>query len=183
MNYQAFIRGISLTGMFLLILSGAVSGAEQHTLRIHTSTSAYVDFNVELADTDAKRRRGLMFREHLPRNSGMLFDYGAPRQVAIWMKNTKIPLDILFINANGRIVNIHERAAAGSLDHILSNGRVLAVLELNAGTVDEFSISVDDVVEHRIFSRWFSFPANAHNSVSSISDCRIYTANGMSLLR
>lgn len=153
MNYQPVIRGISLCGLFLLIMSGAVPGAEQHTLRIHTSASTYVDFNVELADTDEKRRRGLMFRERLPRMSGMLFDYGTPRRVAIWMKNTNISLDILFIDADGRIVNIHERALPGSLDHMLSNGRVLAVLELNAGTVDEFSISVGDVVEYGIFSR------------------------------
>jgi len=153
MSYQVYIRDISLCGLFLMIMSGAVPGAEQYTLRIHTSASAHVDFNVELADTDEKRRRGLMFRERLPRMSGMLFDYATPRHVAIWMKNTRIPLDILFIDDGGRIVSIHERAVPGSLDHMLSGGRVLAVLELNAGTVDEFSISVGDVVEHRIFSR------------------------------
>jgi len=108
-------------------------------------------FDVELAENEAQRERGLMFRREMAANAGMLFDYEVPRRTAMWMKNTIIPLDMLFIDRHGRIINIVERAVPGSLTVIPSRGRILGVLELNAGTVRRLGIETGDTVEHKIF--------------------------------
>jgi len=109
-------------------------------------------FTVEIADTELTRERGLMFRQRLPEGHGMLFDFGAPRPVAMWMKNTYIPLDMLFIRADGSIAYIAENTVPKSLDTIGITEPVLAVLELPAGTVKKKDIRAGDVVYHRLFS-------------------------------
>lgn len=108
-------------------------------------------FTVEVADSDAARARGLMFRQRLPEDRGMLFDFGAPRQVAMWMKNTYIPLDMLFIRADGTIAYIAENTKPQSLDTIGVSEPVLAVLELAGGTAKRLGIRGGDRVYHRIF--------------------------------
>jgi uncharacterized protein len=109
-------------------------------------------FTVEIADTDLTRERGLMFRQRLPEGHGMLFDFGEPRPVSMWMKNTYIPLDMLFIRADGSIAYIAENTVPKSLDTIGITEPVLAVLELPAGTVRKKDIRAGDVVYHRLFS-------------------------------
>ena len=109
-------------------------------------------FTVEIADTDALRERGLMFRQRLPADRGMLFDFGQPRPVAMWMKNTYIPLDMLFIRADGSIAYIAENTVPKSLDTIGINEKVLAVLELAGGTVKKLGIRAGDSVYHRMFN-------------------------------
>ncbi len=88
---------------------------------------------VEVAATDAARARGLMFRRDLADDAGMLFVWRSPQQVAFWMKNTLIPLDMIFIGADGCVVRIHENAQPGDLTHIPSLAPVIAVLEVKAG--------------------------------------------------
>lgn len=151
MIYQLFIRITRL--IVLCCICYPAHGAGQQELRIHTASHGEVTFRVELAVSAEQRRRGLMHRDHLPQRAGMLFDYGSPKHVAMWMKDTRLPLDIIFINADGRIARIHEHAEPGSLEHIRSRGKVLAVLELNAGTVQAFGIARGDLVEHPIFHR------------------------------
>lgn len=109
------------------------------------------EFEVEVAATRRERATGLMYRQDMADNHGMLFDYPTPQTVSMWMKNTYIPLDMLFIRANGRIANIVEDTEPRSLDSVHSRGRVMAVLELNAGTVDKLGISPGHLVRHRIF--------------------------------
>lgn len=109
-------------------------------------------FTVEIADTELTRERGLMFRQRLPEGHGMLFDFGEPRPVSMWMKNTYIPLDMLFIRADGSIAYIAENTVPKSLDTIGITEPVLAVLELPAGTVKKKDIRAGDVVYHRLFS-------------------------------
>lgn len=111
---------------------------------IYNENTARVSYQVEIADSDSSRRRGLMFRESLPANSAMLLKYNSPRKVAIWMKNTYVPLDLLFIDKKGLIVKIHKGAVPLSTESIHSEQRVQAVLEINAGQVDEHSIQVGD---------------------------------------
>ncbi len=92
-----------------------------------------VTLDVEIADTPALRRRGLMFRQRLPRGRGMLLLWPRPSMAALWMKNTLIPLDMVFIDAAGRIVHIHENAQPGDLTPISPGRPVMAVLEIPAG--------------------------------------------------
>ena len=107
---------------------------------------------MELARTPEERSRGLMFRESMAADAGMLFDFGRVGRQAMWMKNTYLPLDMLFIRNDGTIHHIQQRTQPQSENIIPSNGRVRAVLELNGGTVERLGIKVGDVVEHPMFT-------------------------------
>ena len=114
-------------------------------------TSGRVWGTVEIADTDERRTYGLMFRKVLPGDHGMIFDFQRDQPVAMWMRNTLIPLDMLFIARDGRVVNIHERAIPHDETAIPSEGPVRAVLELNGGTVARLGLKPGDLVRHAIF--------------------------------
>jgi uncharacterized protein len=107
--------------------------------------------SIELAMTPQQQEQGLMFRRSLAADAGMLFVF-PERQVAVfWMKNTLIPLDMLFIAADGHIADIHERAVPMSEANIVSKVPVKAVLELNGGTVARLGIKDGDLVHYAIF--------------------------------
>src|SRR5438552_6093779 len=108
-------------------------------------------FTMEIADSDELRERGLMFRQRLPEDQGMLFDFGEPRPVAMWMKNTYIPLDMVFVRANGTVAYIAENTTPKSLETIGVQEPVLSVLELAAGTARRIGLRSGDMVYHRIF--------------------------------
>ena len=108
-------------------------------------------FTVELAVTPGQMEQGLMFRRTLAPDAGMLFDYKTPSLATMWMKNTLIPLDMLFIDAQGRIINIHERAIPQSLDTIAAAAPARAVIELNGGTAARLGIKPGDRVIYPIF--------------------------------
>jgi uncharacterized membrane protein (UPF0127 family) len=103
-------------------------------------------FDIEVATTDSDRARGLMFRRSLPENAGMLFLYDPPQPAAMWMKNTLIPLDIVFISPDGRVHRIESGAEPFSTVLIPSDGTVAAVLELNAGQADKIGLKRGDQV-------------------------------------
>lgn len=105
-------------------------------------------FSVELADDASERAQGLMFREEMARMSGMLFIYETAGPVAFWMKNTILPLDMLFIDPTGTITAIHENAIPGDTTPIPGGENVLLVLELNAGTVQMLGITVGSTIVH-----------------------------------
>jgi hypothetical protein len=108
-------------------------------------------FIVEVATTPGQMEQGLMFRKSLAADAGMIFDYRGPSMAAMWMKNTLIPLDMLFVDQQGRIINIHERAVPGSLDPIAATGPARAVIELNGGTAARLGIKAGDRVVFPIF--------------------------------
>ncbi|MAR79221.1 MAG: hypothetical protein CMM18_03215 [Rhodospirillaceae bacterium] len=108
------------------------------------------EFYVEIADTKEKRQKGLMFRDFLNENQGMLFDFKQEEKVSFWMKNTSIPLDIIFIDKKGYIVNIYENATPFSKKVIKSKYQVRAVLEINAGLVKKLRISIGDIVMYKM---------------------------------
>jgi uncharacterized membrane protein (UPF0127 family) len=108
-------------------------------------------FNVWIADTPERSEQGLMFLQWLPTDQGMLFPQDAPRVMRMWMKNTLIPLDMVFIDAKGHIVAIHEHATPRSEDIISSPAAVKAVLELAGGECATLGIRVGDQVRHRVF--------------------------------
>ena len=122
------------------------------TIVIATRDAQHV-FTIEIARTPAEMERGLMYRERLDADRGMLFLYDDDREVAFWMKNTLIPLDLIFADASGRIVAIAERAVPLSTALIPSPGPVRAVLEVNGGTARRLHIQVGDRLLHPALSR------------------------------
>jgi len=111
-----------------------------------TTASGPHRFIIELAFSDAQMEQGLMFRRNLAPDAGMLFDFHRSMTATMWMKNTFIPLDMLFVDASGKIVDFHERAVPQSLDTISSRAPCRYVIELNGGTVERLGIKVGDRV-------------------------------------
>ena len=150
-------RGLFVLCTLLLALVPAAAGAQPADIAFKRSSLVIVSgdrelkFDVELATNDAERQRGLMYRKELGPYQGMLFDFYREEPVSFWMKNTLIPLDMLFVNAQGRIVNIHQRAVPESLDVIAATAPVRAVIELNGGTAARLGIAPGDQVQHPIF--------------------------------
>ncbi len=103
-------------------------------------------FKVEIAQTEPERSQGLMFRQRLAADAGMLFDFGEEQSVAFWMQNTLIPLDMVFIRRDGRIVNIAQRTIPLSTDTIPSAEPVRFVLEVIGGTAARLGIKAGDRV-------------------------------------
>jgi uncharacterized membrane protein (UPF0127 family) len=120
-------------------------------LVIITRDGVHHDFNVEMAITPDQQTVGLMFRKNVPPDGGMLFDWGSPRASQMWMRNTLVPLDMVFINADGTIRSIAENTVPESLAVIDSRGPVRATLELAAGTTARLNIRVGDQVQQKIF--------------------------------
>jgi uncharacterized protein len=142
---------LGLLSLGLAHAAGAQVSFEQSSLTVETA-SGPVDFDVELAISPEQRRHGLMFREHLESDQGMLFDFGRTGTVTMWMRNTFIPLDMLFIAEDGRIARIVADTQPLSDAVIGSGGPVRAVLELAAGTSAAQGIAVGDQVVHPIFA-------------------------------
>ena len=123
-----------------------VSGLEVVPLVVRSGGKVH-RFRVELARTPAEQARGLMFRDRMGPDEGMVFPLDRPRMAAFWMKNTVIPLDIIFIGTDGRILNIAANTVPYSLDSVLSDGTARAVLELNGGRAAQLGIAAGDRVE------------------------------------
>ena len=129
---------------------GADLELETAPLTIDSATGRF-EFEVELAATAEQRRQGLMFRDSLEDDRGMLFDFGRTAPVTMWMRNTYIPLDMLFIDADGQIHRIVENTQPLSDAVIGSGGSVRAVLELRGGVSAELGIQPGDRVIHPMF--------------------------------
>lgn len=123
-----------------------VSGLEVIPLTI-TQDGKEHRFRVEVARTSAEQAQGLMFRTEMGPNEGMLFPTDRPQARSFWMKNTVIPLDIIFIGTDGRIVNVEANTVPYSEEPRRSDGPVKAVLEINAGRAAELGIAPGDMVE------------------------------------
>lgn len=115
-------------------------------------------FTVELADTDATRAQGLMFRESLPRSAGMLFIYDAPTRASFWMMNTLIPLDMIFVQADGLVSHVHHDAIPHDRTPIPGGDDVLMVLEINGGLARAMGIAPGAELRHprldQSLARW-----------------------------
>ena len=109
------------------------------------------NFTVDIADDPAERAQGLMHVERMPTMAGMLFIYEQPQSVAFWMKNTLIPLDMLFISPRGELLALHENAVPGDLTPIPGGDGVQMVLEINGGLAARLGIGIGDVVQHPSF--------------------------------
>ena len=135
----------------LLVAAGPALPAGQQTVEIASKSGVHV-FAVEIADNDAEREKGLMYRRELPEGRGMLFDFHRDQEVSFWMQNTYIPLDLIFIRGDGRILRIAENTEPLSTRLIPSGGPVRAVLEVIAGTARKLGIAPGDRVASPIFN-------------------------------
>jgi uncharacterized protein len=155
MNRPAFVLSLACALIAAAVIWSAVPparGAEEQTLEIATKNGVRV-FSVELAVTDEERQRGLMFRRSLPESRGMLFDFKRDQDVQMWMHNTYISLDMIFIEADGRIRKVAENTEPMSDRIISSGGPVRAVLEVIAGTAKKLGIQAGDRVASPILPR------------------------------
>lgn len=144
---------IAASLFFALLLAAApLRAAQLKSLEIVSKSGVHV-FSVEIAETPAEREKGLMFRKQLPDGQGMLFDFESEQSVAMWMKNTYIPLDMMFIRGDGRIARIAENTTPLSTATIPSGASVRAVLEVAGGTAARLGIAPGDRVAFPIFNR------------------------------
>lgn len=123
----------------------------QSRAEVETRSGQRLAFTVELASTPEQLTQGLMYRRTLAPDAGMLFDFGYDKPVSMWMRNTLIPLDMLFLAADGRVVGIKQRAVPGSQEIISSPQPVRGVLEVNGGTTQRLGLTVGDRVIHPLF--------------------------------
>lgn len=121
------------------------------SLVVETAAGGKVTFAIEVAQSDAEKAKGLMFRTKLSDSEGMLFPYERDMQVTMWMRNTYIPLDMLFIRSDGVIHRIEARAQPHSERIIASQGEVSAVLEIAGGAAERLGIAAGDKVRHALF--------------------------------
>jgi len=143
------IRTITAAAALLATLTLAFA-LDRNTVEIASKSGVHV-FTVEIADTEAAREKGLMFRKSMPPGQGMLFDFHSDQPVRFWMKNTYIPLDMIFIRSDGRILNIAENTTPMSEKEVPSAGPVQAVLEVRGGTARKLGIAPGDRVANPIF--------------------------------
>ena len=122
------------------------------TLQIQTADKLH-DFTIEVARTSDQQARGMMFRETMDDDAGMLFAFEDPKVATIWMKNTAIALDILFVRSNGKILKIEHLHQPYSLRSASSESVVAAVVELRGGRAKELGIRPGDVVQHEFFTK------------------------------
>jgi uncharacterized membrane protein (UPF0127 family) len=147
-----FVAAWPWMNAFVDLVPPAHAKMRQDTLRIVSAGGAEHAFTIEVATTEKEKALGLMFRTELSDNQGMLFPYTVERGLQMWMHNTYIPLDMLFIRADGTITRIEERAEPLS-DRVISSGApVLAVLEIPGGASARLGIKAGDKVRYPIFS-------------------------------
>ena len=160
MNFDLVVGRYRLRAWFWVVASfivlcafgvGGARAANVQPLEIVTKNGVHV-FSVEMATTEQEKETGLMYRKELADGKGMLFDFSPEQEVSMWMKNTYISLDMIFIKADGRILRIAENTEPLSTKIIPSNGPVKGVLEVIAGTAQKYGIEPGDRVAHPLFN-------------------------------
>jgi len=142
---------LAVLAVCCLLLAILPAGAfEKSKLVVETESGAH-PFDVEMAVTPAERGRGLMFRQEMADDAGMLFDFGVDAEASMWMQNTFISLDMVFIEADGTVHRIARNTTPFSTDIVSSKGPVRAVLELNAGMARKLGLKRGDTVRHEMF--------------------------------
>ncbi|NDV99207.1 DUF192 domain-containing protein [Salipiger sp. PrR002] len=143
------LGALSLLGLGLSILSGqaAQAACNDESLWLRGDWGS-ARFAVQVADDTLERARGLMFVEQMPSSAGMLFVYDAPHEMSFWMKNTLIPLDMVFADSEGVVISVHENAVPGDLTPIPSAGEAQYVLEINGGLAAQLGIAEGSEMQH-----------------------------------
>ena len=161
MNFSRAVDGLRFHAWLWLVVTAAVAlcafadlsarAASVQPLEIVTKSGVQV-FSVEMATTEQEKETGLMYRKELADGKGMLFDFSPEQEVSMWMKNTFISLDMIFIRADGRILRIAESTEPQSTKIIPSRGLAKGVLEVIAGTAKKYGIAPGDRVAHPLFN-------------------------------
>ena len=164
MNFALMVARLRIGGRLVISLAAASAvlvilcahpaarAASVQPLEIVTKSGVQV-FSVEMATTEEEKQTGLMHRKELPDGKGMLFDFSPEQQISMWMKNTYISLDMIFIRADGRILRIAENTEPLSTKIISSGGLAKGVLEVIAGTAQKYGIQPGDRVAHPLFNK------------------------------
>lgn len=163
MNFVSMVEGLRGRSRLMMLIAAfgaavsltAIPGAQAASiqpLEIATKSGVQV-FSVEMATTEEEKTTGLMYRKELPDGKGMLFDFSPEQQISMWMKNTYISLDMIFIRADGRILRIAENTEPMSTNIISSGGLAKGVLEVIAGTAQKYGIQPGDRVAHPLFNK------------------------------
>ena len=142
---------VALAGALVAFTVSGAQAASIQPLEIVTKTGVQV-FSVEMATTEEEKTTGLMYRKELADGKGMLFDFTPEQEVSMWMKNTYISLDMIFIRADGRILRIAENTEPMSTKIIPSRGLAKGVLEVIAGTAQKYGIAPGDRIAHPLFN-------------------------------
>lgn len=141
------MRAFAGVAMAALICISLTACSDESRLVINSASGAHA-FTVDVVDTPESRAQGLMYVMELAPDAGMLFDFEAEHAVSFWMRNTFIPLDMIFIKADGVVQNIHVNARPHDVTSIPSDGPVQYVLEIPGGRSVELGIAAGDTVEH-----------------------------------
>ena len=149
-SLKGLLQAFAVAAVVTLVASVSAPAAEVQPLEIVTKSGVHV-FSVEIAKTEQERATGLMYRKELAEGRGMLFDFSPEQQVSMWMKNTLIPLDMIFIRGDGRILRIAENTEPQSEKIIPSGGLAKGVLEVIGGTAKKYGIQPGDRVAHPLF--------------------------------
>jgi len=136
---------------FIFIASSKFVFGEQKEIVSLRSKHGSTDFIVEIAETYEQRQKGLMGRNTLKAQSGMLFLYDSPRRVSFWMKDTTISLDVIFLSANGKILKIYHNTKPKSLEIMSAGDNVSAVLEIKGNTAKAIQLNIGDCAEYEFF--------------------------------
>jgi len=154
-SQQRIIAWIVATSIYVLC-AGVLWAACSDSVATVATDTAKVRFQVELAITAQDKAQGLMHRETLPDRAGMLFIYPNPQPVSFWMRNTLIPLDMIFIDDQGRVARVHHNAVPLDETPIYGGDAIKAVLEINAGLAKKYGISDTSMVVHPLISPEFA---------------------------
>lgn len=152
------LRSIVLALASLIVfLPAAFAQLETGPLTV-TSGDTEHRFTVELANDPEEVQTGLMNREELGPDAGMLFDFGQPREANMWMKNTLIPLDMIFTDRTGTVVHVHSNAVPGDLTPIPGGDDIYTVLEINGGLAERYGIAEGTVMQHPVYGAQAAWP-------------------------
>ncbi len=149
LDHMSVFTGMLVALALFVATTGARAEAALQRLEFVTESGSHV-FKVELADTTEERAKGLMFRRAMPADQGMLFDFHTETPIMMWMKNTYIPLDMVFVSKHGVVTRIAADTTPMS-EQVISGGQAYAVIELNAGAAKKIGLKPGDAVRHPAF--------------------------------
>jgi uncharacterized membrane protein (UPF0127 family) len=147
-NSRKARRGVTAGAIIVLSVTQGLAGECRQDRALLRGDWGEAQFTIEVADDRSERAKGLMHRESMPKSAGMLFVYPRPKRVGFWMKNTLIPLDMIFLDRTGTVQHIHHEAQPGDLRPKFGGDDIQYVLEINGGLAKQMGIVVGSRLRH-----------------------------------